>query len=96
MKTSKRFGIVAALAVGLFVVATSGTAIARKNAGDVSVKQAPKTSILAPLTAGECTGLGGKVHTNAGVDKCASGQHCTTIDGDGVIKAMCISEKKFD
>ncbi|MBL8549631.1 MAG: hypothetical protein JNJ73_06580 [Hyphomonadaceae bacterium] len=48
-----------------------------------------RANIAAPLTAGECVGLGGKV---VSWPSCASGSWCNTEDRDGVLRGACIDE----
>lgn len=46
---------------------------------------------LAPLTEGECTGLGGK-NLDVGASQCASMRICRRADQDGVIHSVCITK----
>ena len=51
---------------------------------------------LAPLSAGECRGLGGKVvAATSMMCKIGSGsgaKECATVDGNGVVRRVCINE----
>jgi hypothetical protein len=67
---------------------TSRTTGANAGANAVAGQRA---TVAMPLTAEECTGLGGKV---TGSDYCnAQGQKaCATVDKHGVIRVACIDE----
>ena len=51
-----------------------------------------RATIVAPLTAGECKGLGGTVTTGEGTS-CGTQDACTTVDQDGVVHLQCINKK---
>ena len=55
----------------------------------------PERLQAAPLTEGECKGLGGKVFNMVqGSSKCAdTGKACVTVDQDGVIHSTCITKE---
>ena len=56
---------------------------------------APKRSTtVAPLTEGECVGLGGKIRVFYPDNTCATGKLCITTDKDGVIHSACINAEK--
>lgn len=54
---------------------------------------APVTTAL-PLTSGECRGLGGTVETVNAVCNASGQSACKTVDHHGVVRVMCIDEKK--
>lgn len=57
-----------------------------------SVKGKLPTTV-APLTSGECVGLGGKIEDTANCS--AAGQKaCKTVDHHGVVRVACIDEVK--
>lgn len=51
-----------------------------------------RSTVVAPLTATECRNLGGLVETVHLVSACTGKPVCTTIDRNGVVRAMCINE----
>ena len=53
--------------------------------------QATLPATFAPLTAEECTGLGGKVHVDM---LCAINGHkaCSTVDANGVVRKVCLTQ----
>jgi hypothetical protein len=73
--------------------ATSGQA-AQVGPGGASVRPTGRLQ-AAPLTEGECKGLGGKVfNMAAGSTKCCdTGKACVTVDQDGVIHSTCITKE---
>jgi hypothetical protein len=82
--------ITVTMIVGLLSLVGSASAVERKQPGAGTV---PSRTGTAPLTEGECTGLGGKsISTDASF--CASGKVCVTTDKDGVVHHACINAEK--
>lgn len=50
-----------------------------------------KPTIFVPLTAAECTGLGGKVVDSAETSCASTGKACFVTNPDGVIRTSCIT-----
>lgn len=72
------------------VTAPKGNVVAPlKSAPKTNTTKAPIGTTLAPLTSGECKGLGGTVKTNF---TCKSGSGCYTVDPHGVIRMACINK----
>jgi hypothetical protein len=60
--------------------------------GGVMTTQKMPPSAHRDLTSGECTGMGGKVDDN--INCTWTGKGCFTVDKNGVIRMLCIDEKK--
>jgi hypothetical protein len=86
--------LIACVPLALFVclgATSSAPAIDRKG---VAPAAPTTTRKMAPLTEGECTGLGGKVETSGDAFLCGSKKLCATVDHNGVIRQACISVAK--
>jgi hypothetical protein len=83
--------------------ATPGNIVAPKGAVFAPSKMAPKPSnntaprpiANAPLSAGECKGLGGKVESGglACLGTGGGGQQCVTVDEHGVVRRKCLTRQ---
>ncbi len=79
--------LVIAIGIVCLTLGASPTlAVVKKN----PVTTPAKTSTKAPLTQGECTKLGGEVHSSA---TCKSSQMCVTHDENGNGHGVCISKE---
>lgn len=79
---------------------TPGLTVERKAVGtDITkgVRVKPPTNVgptVAPLTAGECEGLGGKVETANQLCNAKGQSACKTVDKNGVVRVACIDGVK--
>jgi hypothetical protein len=80
---------VLALAVLMPLGAAEAGSKSTKRIGTTVIGQDLPSSQMAPLTAGECKRLGGRVDNET---NCKSGTECTTQTLDGAWHSACITE----
>jgi hypothetical protein len=72
------------------VATTQQGAFAARRAATTGI-MAPRATVAAPLTATECTNMGGTVYSDT--KNCRSGKICATVGSDQVIRTICVTEK---
>ena len=83
--------IAIAVIVALFLplgLASSASAVEKKHP---ITGAPPKRTTSAPMSEGECVGLGGKVIDYGAAVNCSSKKSCVTVDQNGAVHYVCIT-----
>jgi len=83
--------IAVAVIVALFLplgLASSASAVEKKHP---ITGTPPKRTTSAPMSEGECVGLGGTVIDYGNAVNCASKKACATVDQNGAVHWVCIT-----
>lgn len=86
MSTRSYYAVIGGL-ICYILVSGASFAIERKG----TVARSPATRTVQTLTNGECKGLGGQVDWNV---HCKTGYGCYRVDQNGVLRMICITNKR--
>jgi hypothetical protein len=90
-QTKSIFAIFLIIGIGIGSVSVAHALDTKLNKSLNTKLKKNKIDTVLPLTAGECTQLGGTVQSDGGTGICNSGKFCGTRDQNGVAHRVCIT-----